>query len=333
MEPKPNDLQYRTNAAPLPLAQREAIETGIQWIRDWYTARAQESAPDGKPYLSAEQLERMMNRLDHVRIYCGTAPTQALIKDLQEGTLHIKPQLEEQLTIDDVRQGYERIGQDHPYLGMHSTLIEEPHILLNTALMALIDQPTSGRDPQERYGQLTETTIHELTHLLEVDATDLNRIERIQADRPSQQEGLTTRMQERPMDIDRYAIEEGYLDMPLEIHARLNVMRYKFGISPCSPVTNEELDRVRQSIDAQTQERTPQELRTHRIDESLMNKYPRSEVKRYFNEVSQLERDHLLDQEHQQAHPDRAKHPDLRTAPSESQPLLAQHTQRGHRMV
>lgn len=349
MEPKPNEIQYMGSAQHLPAVQKQAIETGVQWVRAWYTARAQELGPDGKPYLSEDQLNTVLKRLDNLRVYCGHDPLGELANDLNKGKIHFTPASLKYYDTTTLLNDITRERHNPDILGAHCWAVSEPHICLNATGIDAQIQQYQQRQKDVRPYSLTEITIHELTHLVETNPKELVHIQQIHAQYSGKERGLLD-----PLALDESnltnAMFSGYKDSPLEIHARMNVMRYQFGINPNQHVGYEELLRMRESF-KETKQADPQlrqqftpndvygngPIQQMPVDHYIIESYPIPELKRYFNEVSQdITRDQLMEEEHREAHPDTKEKNTLRPTVSpqlQEQRQIACRAQRSHGLV
>lgn len=198
------------------------VEKGIDWLQNWYATRKDMKSPDGRPFLTDAEYRNIEHTLKNLKVTLTNDIKTNLRKQIQNGIIKFKSSKAKYKAIMAADQVDRSVG-----LSVLSST--EPHVFINPKELLYSNLHWEESKMGTISGPLSKAVIHEATHAATYSRRHESVVDQIaNADKRN---------------------KDPYFDMPSEIYACLNELRYAMGKEPTHIFTLEEVKEFRAKLE------------------------------------------------------------------------------------
>lgn len=198
------------------------VQKGIQWLENWYRARKDMLSPDGRPFLTKAEYQNIAYTLKNLGVSIANDIKSELRKKIQNGVIKFKNSKAKYNAI----MSTDKIDRAVGLTVLSST---EPHVLISPKKLLNTNLYWEDNKMGTISGSLSKAVVHEATHAATYGRRHESVIDQVaNADKRN---------------------KDPYFDMPSEIYACLNELRYSLGKDPSHIFTLEEIKEYRAKLE------------------------------------------------------------------------------------
>ena len=281
------------------------VREGIQWLQDWYGVRKDMLSPDGRPFLTDAEYQNITHTLKNLSVTLSNDIKSEIRKQIQKGIIKFKNSKAKYNAIMSTDQMDRSVG-----LSVLSST--EPHVFISPKELLYSNLHWEESKLGTISGSLAKAVIHEATH-----AATYNRRHETVVDKIANADNRN---------------KDPYFDMPAEIYACLNELRYSLNKEPTHIFTIEEIKEYRAKLEQdlkdyqkevtkegrrqyKTEEKLP--FRDRAFDHHIFSRYTDEQIVHLLNDVVQncrqdIDEEHINNYHFEDSYLTQLKAPDLK---------------------